>query len=199
MIVTITILITKSIQEAERVKERVLPQKGIHHWTSAWPAISMIFKDKQNRDHYHMACSKTESACQGGSCGSTSPSPAQKQWKTETKQHLENYFFHIRSCGAEMLTGGGRGTGAGSLSVSPQLQQQQCGRRGSLPAAVVAGAEWQPAAPAWWPRWLNKLWWQFYPGAQWLCRPNSGLAHTCCTPWLKMMLLWIGPGDKISF
>lgn len=110
MIVTITILITKSIQEAERVKERVLPQKGIHHRTSAWPAISMIFKDKQNRDHYHMACSKTESACQGGSCGSTSSSPAQKQWKTETKQHLENYFFHIRSCGAEMLTGGGRGT-----------------------------------------------------------------------------------------
>lgn len=66
-----------------------------------------------------MASSKTEAECQGGSCGSTSSSPVQKQWKTGTKQNLENYFFQIRSCGAETLTPVLAAVLVQALSLSP--------------------------------------------------------------------------------
>lgn len=92
-----------------------------------------------------MALSKTEAACQDGSCGSTSSSPVQKQWKTGTKQNLENYFFQIRICGEETLAlvVAAVPVQAVSRSLSPQ-QQQCCG------AIVVAAAEWQPPAPTCW-------------------------------------------------
>lgn len=88
-----------------------------------------------------MARIKTEAAWQGGSCGSTSSSPAQKQSKTGTKQNLEDSFFQIRSCGAEPLTlalaavavralslrrpRGSRSLGAGALAPQQRWLQQR--------------------------------------------------------------------------